>query len=85
VINTTWISAPAGVFGTGLLAARPAVCAAARLRALPTVEVFGIAPTAGRLGATTVPAVDQFGTVHESNPQNDVTTLGIHSPGRPRS
>ncbi|NEK57305.1 hypothetical protein GCU56_05380 [Geodermatophilus sabuli] len=85
MITTTWTSAPAGDSGTGLLAARPADCAAARLRALPIVEVFGIAPTRVRLDATSVPAAEQFGAVHQSNPQNDVPTLGIHSPGRPLS
>ena len=90
MISTTWTSAPAGVSGTGLLAARPAACAAplpaARLRALPLVGMFGIAPTGDRLEGTAVPATDQFGTAHESNRTNDVTTtLGIHAPGRPLS
>ena len=91
MISTMWTTAPAGVSGSGSLAARAADCVAvrpvARLRALPAAApVFAIAPTGGRLDGTAVPAAQQqHGVVQKHVTPNDGTTLGIHSPGRPLS
>jgi len=97
--TTTWTFVPAGVLGQGIADARPypgvVVCPtppAVRGTGLPAVG-FSADVRAARLrslndaGAvlarTHEPATQQF--IDQKFIQNDGTTLGIHSPGRPQS
>jgi hypothetical protein len=96
VINNMFALAPAGVFGTGSVDARPHACVAVRpsLQA-PVAGVQGTrVPTAGMtrrrgadLAAIGFPAALVTTTEqHDPISTNDGTTpLGIHSPGRPTS
>jgi hypothetical protein len=78
--------APAGVLGSGRLLARPYASAAASPSLLrPMADEWGtgapIVAGAARLRGTAVPGTAQ----QDLNAQNDGTTLGIHSSGRPLS
>ncbi|MFW3171044.1 hypothetical protein [Geodermatophilus sp. CPCC 206100] len=93
--STMWTTAPTGVTGAGTVVVRPGALLAGRpfatrLRALGTPvcgaeRLADLVPT--RRGTDLVRTPDAFGAVFgPMNDQQDTsTTLGIHSPGRPRS
>jgi hypothetical protein len=98
MINTSIAFAPAGVLGSGSVDVRPYACAAVRPSLLPpfaavegtrvTFVAMGrrrgadvLAGVGAAIQATTAPIAEQ----HDPNTENDGTTLGNHSPGRPQS
>jgi hypothetical protein len=100
MLSSVFVNAPAGVLGTGSVDARPESCVAlrpallgavagvagtrVRTTGLPSVaeRAPGMPPVLrGWSGAGATPAVR---TQHDQI-NNDVTTLGNHSPGRPLS
>ena len=93
--SSMWIDAPTGVSGMGSLVARPGACSAEpavahRLRGLPVSAVVGGPRFGGPVVATAVspivPTERLTAPQHTTDlAQNDGTTLGIHSSGRPSS
>jgi hypothetical protein len=90
MITDTISFAPAWVPGTGSVVARPYACATA-LPSLIAAATGTRVPADGmaRLRGTEVAGfgfVAPMAQQHDPiNTQNDGTTLGIHSPGRPKS
>ena len=98
--TTTWTSVPAGMLGQGNADVRPypgvvvrPAAEPARGTGLPAVGFAGDTRTACGDGARTraltvlarfdAPAAEK--SIAQQSTQNDGTTLGIHSPGRPQS
>jgi hypothetical protein len=97
LIDSMFASAPAGVLGSGSVDARPYACAAVRPSLVPVAGVLAAAegtrvPFAGTdrrrgtdLAGTGVLAALPAMKQHDPITQNDGTTLGNHSRGRPKS
>jgi hypothetical protein len=96
VITNTFALAPAGVFGTGSVDARPQTCVDVRPSLLALVAgaqgtrvpVAGMARrrNPGLAGIGFPAALPGTTPQHDPISTNDGTTpLGIHSPGRPKS
>ena len=91
MITNTWTFCPAGVLGTGSADARPVTGVAVRMPAVsPTVEFQGTGLPISRRRVDIVgtpPRGDYLAQrfVAKHSTQNDGTTLGFHSSGRPLS
>ncbi len=82
--SMTWSAAPAGFLGLGGSDVRADECALA----LSAFSLFGTAGADARprpVAVHVVPAERQPRIAPTYTAQNDGTTLGIHSPGRPQS
>ena len=98
MISTTWTDAPTGFSGSGGVAVRPAACGSVGGTWAVLVPAVAPAQGSGLPVPTRLRPIDERGTAHTSylqeiagiaamstTTENNVTTLGIHPPGRPQS